>query len=82
MTGPGEADAIAVTGEQYCTNLVLQLFDAPRDAMAGHPQSARRSPETRGARHLKEDADAFPVRNSAISFTSGVLNFVSTDSRI
>jgi hypothetical protein len=68
-------------GEQNCTNLVLQLFDAPRDAVTCHAQSAGRGSKTAGARDFEEDPNAFPVRNSAVANTL-VLNFVSTDSRI
>ena len=81
MTGAGQADAIAVAGEQHGPDLVFQLFDSPRDAVAGHTQPASRGPKTACARYLKEDPNAFPVRNSAIANTL-VLNFVSTDSRI
>jgi hypothetical protein len=82
-TRPGEPHTVAVTGEQHRADLVFQLFDPPCDAVTGHSQSARCRPKAAGACHFKEDADAFPVRNSAIAFPiTRMLNFVSTDSRI
>jgi len=81
VTGSGEADSVAVTGEQYRTDLVFQLFDASRNAVTSHAQPACRGPKTAGASHFKKDANALPVRSSAIADML-VLNFVSTDSRI
>ena len=78
----GQADAVAVAGEQHCANLMFQLFDPPRDAVTGHAQPARCSAKTAGPRHLKENPNAFPVRAGAIVGRTRVLKFVSTDSRI
>jgi hypothetical protein len=36
VTGPGQADAVAVTGEEYRADLVFQLLDSPRNAVTGH----------------------------------------------
>ncbi len=82
-TSPGQADAVAMAGEQHRADLVFQLFDSPRNAVTGHAQPACCRSKAAGARHFEEDPDAFPVRNSAIAFPiTRMLNFVSTDSRI
>src|SRR5579871_181714 len=81
MTGPGQADAVAVSRKQHRADLAFQLFDPSRNAVTGHAQPARCGAKAARPRHLKEDPNAFPVWTSVARYAL-VLKFVSTDCRI
>jgi hypothetical protein len=75
-------NAVAMAGEQHCSELVFKLLDALGDPVAGHTQRGCRGAETAASCDFEKNADAFPVRGRALRQNACVLSFVSTDSRI
>lgn len=65
--GPSQANTVTVTREQNRADLMFQLFDPPRNAVAGHAQPGRCGAKATGPRHLEESPNAFPVGAPAIA---------------